>query len=388
LALPLEGLRVIDFTQLFAGPGTGMFLADQGAEVIKIEPPDGGRDRVPGPVTHSFLVLNRGKRSIVLDIRTEKGREAVHRLVKQADIMLVAWRPGQAERLGYGYDEMARLNPRLVYASITGWGNGGLLANNAGYDRLMQAYTGMMASRPAPDGVPLETSFYVADEAIPMVLCYGIMLALWTREKTGLGQKVEVSQLEVQIAMQSIHLVSSEHGVDAGSLNRTEWVQSKTYRASDGGYVTFVPLTRAEWASFWACLELEQFSDEFGVSARDLPAEVHEAIAARIAAAPQAEWVRRLSEAGVPSGPVLTRAQFMEAPHPWQTDMLVETEHPEAGRVRMMKLPVRLSATPGRVGAPAPARGADTRSVLSEIGYDLAEIDEMCRHGVVRGPDP
>ena len=384
MALPLEGLRVIDFTQMFAGPGTGMYLADQGADVIKIEPPNGGRDRVPGPVTHSFLVLNRGKRSIVLDIRADKGREAVHRLVKQSDVMLVAWRPGHAERIGYGYDEMARLNPRLVYASITGWGNAGPLAHLAGYDRLMQAYTGMMASRPAPDGLPLETSFHVADEAIPMVLSYGIMLALWTREKTGLGQKVEVSQLETQIAMQSIHLVSTERGADPGSLNRTAWTRPMTYRAADGGYLMFVPLTRAEWDAFWRCLDLERYAADFGFSTRDFPPQVHDAIAEKIASRPCADWVQLLTEAAVPTAPVLSRTEFMDHPHAWQNDMLVETEHPEAGRVRMMRLPVRLSATPGRVGGPAPAAGADTQSVLAEIGYSEAEIQAMCREGVVR----
>jgi crotonobetainyl-CoA:carnitine CoA-transferase CaiB-like acyl-CoA transferase len=384
LALPLEGLRVIDFTQLFAGPGTGMYLADQGADVIKIEPPDGGRDRVPGPVTHSFLVLNRGKRSIVLDIRTDKGREAVHRLVKRSDVMLVAWRPGQAERLGYGYDEMARLNPRLVYASITGWGNAGPLAKITGYDRLMQAYTGIMATRPAPSGLPLETSFYVADEAIPMVLSYGIMLALWTREKTGRGQKVEVSQLEAQIAMQSIHLVTSERGADPGSLNRTTWTQPMTYQAAEGGYLMFVPLTQAEWDAFWRCLGLERYAAEFGFANRDFPPEVHDAIAEKIATRTRADWLEEFAEAGVPSAAVLSRTEFMDHPHPWQNQMLVETQHPEAGRVRMMNLPVRLSETPGRAGGAAPAAGADTRAVLAEIGYAHDEIDRMCREGVVR----
>jgi crotonobetainyl-CoA:carnitine CoA-transferase CaiB-like acyl-CoA transferase len=339
---------------------------------------------VPGPVTHSFLVLNRGKRSIVLDIRTDKGRDVVQRLVKRSDVMLVAWRPGQAERLGYGYEAMAQLNPRLVYASITGWGASGPLAGMTGYDRLMQAYTGMMATRPAPDGLPLETSFYVADEAIPMVLGYGIMLALWAREKTGRGQKVEVSQLEVQVAMQSIHLVTSERGADPGSLNGTTWTQPLTYQAADGGYLEFIPLTRAEWDSLWRCLGLEQFAAEYGFTNRDFPPEVHAAIAETIVARPRAEWLERLMEAGVPSAPVLSRTEFMDQPHPWQTQMLIETEHPRAGRVRMMNVPVRLSDTPGRAGGPAPAAGADTHGVLAEIGYTADEIDAMCREGVAR----
>jgi crotonobetainyl-CoA:carnitine CoA-transferase CaiB-like acyl-CoA transferase len=241
-----------------------------------------------------------------------------------------------------------------------------------------------MASRPAPDGLPLETSFYVADEAIPMVLSYGIMLALWTREKTGLGQKVEVSQLETQIAMQSIHLVSTERGADPGSLNRTAWTRPMTYRAADGGYLMFVPLTRAEWDAFWRCLDLERYAADFGFSTRDFPPQVHDAIAEKIASRPCADWVQLLTEAAVPTAPVLSRTEFMDHPHAWQNDMLVETEHPEAGRVRMMRLPVRLSATPGRVGGPAPAAGADTQSVLAEIGYSEAEIQAMCREGVVR----
>jgi crotonobetainyl-CoA:carnitine CoA-transferase CaiB-like acyl-CoA transferase len=167
-------------------------------------------------------------------------------------------------------------------------------------------------------------------------------------------------------------------------LNRTEWQRPLTYKAADGGYLMVVPLTRAEWDAFWRCLDLAAYADDFGFSTRDFPPEVHDAIAAKIASRERADWVQRLTEAGVPTAPALSRTEFMDHPHPWQNHMLVESQHPEAGRVRMMNLPVRLSDTPGRAGGPAPAAGADTHAVLTEIGYTDAEIEAMCREGVVR----
>lgn len=387
MARPLEGLRVVDLTRMFAGPGTGMYLADMGADVVRVEPPDGGADRAGGKPTASFVVLNRGKRSLALDIRHPQGREVVYALARRSDVLLVAWPPGQAERLGFGYEAMAALNPRLVYASITGWGPRGPLARLRGYDRLMQAHTGMMASRPAPDGTPLDVGFFPADEAIPMALCYGIMLALWQRERTGLGQKVEISQLQAMIAMQSISLVQAERHLPPPS-REIAWRPTHTYRAADGRHLVLVPITEQEWAALWRCLELPELAADERLRSpegREAHLErIHAALAARFATRPLADWLAALGEAGVPSTEVLTRAEFLEQPHAWETGLLVRVEHPEVGQTAMMAPAVQLSATPGYVSGPAPALGQHTREVLRELGYDEAAIEALYRDGVAR----
>jgi crotonobetainyl-CoA:carnitine CoA-transferase CaiB-like acyl-CoA transferase len=364
----LEGIRVVDFTQHFAGPGTAMYLADQGAEVIKIEPPKGGHDRREQPFSNTFLVLNRGKRSIVLDIRTASGREVTHGLVKRADVMLVAWQPGQAERLGYGYEAMRELNPQLVYASITGWGQRGSMAMRLGYDRLHQAFTGIMDLNRDADGTPIPLPFYLADEAIPPMLAYGIALALLARERSGVGQKVETSQLDAQIAMQSLHFAAP-----AGEeLFATPTGSGNIYKTADGRHITVMPLTREDRAALGRALDLPD--------AVDIP---HDTLAAAFARRSLAEWEERLIPENVPFSPVLTRAELMERPQPWDNAMLARQDHPSAGSVIMPAAPVRLSGTPAEPAAPAPGLGQHTRDILRELGYDEARIEALYAEGTI-----
>jgi crotonobetainyl-CoA:carnitine CoA-transferase CaiB-like acyl-CoA transferase len=326
-----------------------MYLGDQGADVIKIEPPNGGRDRASdgGGDADSFLLLNRGKRSLELDIRTDAGREDVHKLVQRSDVMLVAWPPGQAERLGYGYEAMATLNPRIVYASITGWGPEGPLAQRTGYDRLQQAHTGMMYRNRAPDGTPMVLPFFVADQGIPMLLSYGIMLALWNREKTGRGQKVETSQLDLQIAIQSLRLVFRQ---DDAAQAHGEFA-AHTYQAKDGRWLTAVPVLESEWARLYDTLGLpelatnERFNSYPGRDRND--AALRELLRQRFAAKTAGEWLALTEAAELPVAAVRTPQEFVEHPQAWANDMLVERQHANHGTVKMMGTPVRLSATPG-----------------------------------------
>ncbi len=365
MAGALDGIRVVDFSQHFAGPGTGMYLADQGADVIRIEPPGGGHDRRGETFSNTFLLLNRGKRGIVLDIRTPAGHEVANELVRRADVMLVAWQPGQAERLGYGYETMLGLNPRLVYASITGWGPKGQMAMQLGYDRLHQAFTGIMAANTDEDGRPMTLPFFLADEAIPPLLAYGIVLALLARERTGVGQKVETSQLDAQIAMQSLHFVLPDSR-EPYSLPRS----SQTYLTSDGRHLTMSPLTPEHFGGLWRALEV----------APEAPREV---MADAFARRPLAEWEERLTAEGVPFAPVLTREECVARPQAWDNDVLVRQEHPVVGPMTTVGLPVRLSGTPGAAGGPAPAPGEHTREILREHGFDEGRIEQLYADGTV-----
>jgi CoA:oxalate CoA-transferase len=378
---------VVDFAQHFAGPGTAMYLADQGAEVIKVEPPNGGRDRMGGGFSESFLVLNRGKRSIALDIRPRAGREVACKLVERADVLMVAWPPGQAERLGYGYEAMHELNPRLVYASLTGWGNSGPMADTLGYDRLVQAHTGIMAANRQPDGMPTPAPIFIADMCLPMLLSYGITLALLARERTGQGQKVETSQLDAEIAMQAIYLVYPGGRDDPLEKAGHAGSRSPTYRTQDDRYLTLAPITNEHWLALWRLLDLASVvTDADVVSARGREpamAAIDRLTVERFAAAPLQEWQRRLDGAGVPYALVLTRDEFVRQPQAWANDMLTEQDHPVAGRMRMMGVPVRLSETTGAVSAPAPAFGQHTREILGELGYAQTAVDELFRTKIV-----
>nr|ALG05256.2 Formyl-CoA transferase [uncultured bacterium 5E7] len=380
----LDGLKVIDLTQMYAGPGTGMLLSDQGADVIKIEPPNGGRDRTVdgGGTADTFLLLNRGKRSLILDLRTEQGKEVLRRLAARSDVMLVAWPPGQAEKLGCGYEAMHALNPRLVYASITGWGETGPLAQWPGYDRLHQAHTGMMDRNRGPDGAPLVLPFFAADQAIPFALCYGIMLALWQRERTGLGQKVETSQLDLMIAIQSLRLVFRED--DTGP--RREEFPGHIYLTKDDRWITLVPILDSEWARLWDCLGLADLAADERLRRPAGRLEHDGLIRARLAERFRektlAEWLALTEPAGLPVAAVHTGAEFIDHPHAWQNGMLAERQHPVHGRVRMMNTPVRLSDSNGEAGWPPPGFGEHSREILAELGFDEADIAAMERDGV------
>jgi formyl-CoA transferase len=368
----LDGIHVVDFSQHFAGPGTAMYLADQGADVIRVDPPGGGHDRRAEEFSNTFLLLNRGKRSIVLDIRTAAGHEVAHTLVRRADVVLVAWPPGQAERLGYGYETLRELNPRMIYASITGWGQRGPMAMQLGYDRLHQAFTGIMAANTDEAGRPMTLPFFLADEAIPPMLAYGITLGLLARERTGKGQKVETSQLDAQIAMQSLHFVAAADS-DLYALPRG----AQTYRTSDGRYLTLSPLTPEHFAGLWRALDITDMAPETSSE------RARSALKAGFEQRPLHEWEERLAAESVPFAPVLTREECMSRSQAWDNEMLARQEHPRKGQLVTMGLPVRLSETRGEVGRPAPGLGEHTREVLLEHGFSDERIEQLYAEGTV-----
>jgi crotonobetainyl-CoA:carnitine CoA-transferase CaiB-like acyl-CoA transferase len=393
---PLEGIRVLDLSQMWAVPGAGMYLADMGAEVIKVEPPWGDDARrtftqppIPGGESRSFLVVNRNKRGIALDVTSPEGREVVYSLVRRSDVLLHNFRPGVAERLGYGYETLRQLNPRLIYVAATPFGERGPYARRPGYDLLFQSLAGLLSKRRMPDGTPISSGIWVADCSAPILLAYGVALALLVREKTGQGQRVETSLLNMAIAMQSVDLVRVEReepSPQGGDFSAQ--AMYSPYRCADGKWLIIVVVNDRQFQGLCRALELEHLVREPRFSTPLKRAqnsqELYELLEGIFSTRPREEWLRRLEVEDVPCAPILERGEVFEHPQIRENDMILRVEHPLAGWVEMMNIPLRLSLTPGSLRRPAPTFGQHTDEVLLELGYSWEAIEELRRKGVVR----
>ena len=385
----LEGVKVVEVAQVWAAPGTGMYLADQGADVIKIEPPWGDDARrvftsppLPNGESRSFLPLNRNKRGIAVDISHPEGRNIVYRLVDRADVFIHNFRPGVEDKLGYDYDSLSRRNPGLIYAAVSAFGTEGPYANRRGYDLLFQPLSGILSKRRDEEGVPISSGVWVADSSAPIALAYGIALALLSRHRTGRGQKVETSLLHMALAMQTVDLVRTE--AETGQQGQTDFSRQalySPYRCKDGGFVIMVVLSDQQFAGLCRALELEHllsdpdYSDNLKRAQKS--AELHGLISGILSTRPRDHWLRILEEADVPAAPVLEQDEIFNHPQVTANRMLAVQEHSEAGTVDMVNIPVRLSDTPGGLKSPAPALGQHTGEALRELGYDDETIARL-----------
>jgi formyl-CoA transferase len=393
----LTGIRVLDLSQMWAAPGAAMYLADHGAEVIKVEPPDGDEARrtltqppIAGGESRAFLALNRNKRGIALDIRDPRGRDVVRDLVRRSDVLIHNFRPGVAERLGYDYPTLRALNQRLVYAWITAYGHEGPLAPRPGYDLLLQGLSGILARRRLPDGRPLGASVWVADCSAPMVLAYGIALALLARERTGQGQLVTTSLLHAALAMQLPELVSveREHGEAPGRVDYAEQAMFAPYRCRDGRYLVIVVIQDEQWRRLCGALGRPDLAGDPRYATGLHRARASEALRAILAAAFAAgdrdEWLAALAGADVPSAPVLDPGQVLDEPQVRANGMLAAGTHPVAGRTVMVRQPARLHGAEEAPPRPAPLLGEHTEEVLRELGYPPSRVRELEAQRVVR----
>ena len=387
----LEGVRVIDLAQHLAGPGVSMYLADQGADVIKVEPRgQGDQSRRMGSTpflgenSRSFMVLNRNKRSITVDMRTPQGKEIITRLVRGADVVVTNSRTRVSERLGIDYETLRSINPRIIYGSVSAYGTRGPYAEKGGFDRMTQGMSGAMY-RKTPEGVPMTAGVWISDSSIPMLLSYGIMCALWAREKTGVGQKVETSLLQAAVAMQGGDLVLAEDDpagpVEGGSASYG------IFQCGDGVYINVGALQDDQFVRLCGVMDLEHLAQDprFNDPARnqEFRAEAFPIIEEFFKLKPSSEWLDLLNAADVPCAPILERWQVFDEPQIVENEIIVRVQHPEAGRTRLMGPPVRLSEMPGEIRTPAPLLGQHTDEVLRELGYDAQEIDVLRAHEVV-----
>jgi formyl-CoA transferase/CoA:oxalate CoA-transferase len=391
----LAGVRVLDLSRILSGPFASMILADLGADVIKVEDTRMGDDtRQWGPPFQGddaayFLSVNRNKRSISVDLKSAKGRDAVQRLAERADVLLENFRPGTAARLGLGYEELSARNPGLVYASISGYGHTGPYAERAGYDAVAQAMSGIMSVTGEAGGAPVRMGTSGADLGAGMWAVIGVLAALNARRETGRGQHVDISLLDGQVAWLTYvaggYFATGETPRRYGSAHPSI-VPYQALATADGHLMVAVG-NDGLWRRFAVALGVEELAEDprFAtnpdrVQHRDeLIPLLEEALATRTSA----EWAELLNEAGVPAGPINTVPEALAHPQVLAREMVVEAEHPVAGRLRMLGSPVKLSAHPPTVRSAPPGLGEHTDEVLAELGLTAGEIAAMRSEGAI-----
>jgi crotonobetainyl-CoA:carnitine CoA-transferase CaiB-like acyl-CoA transferase len=393
--LPLEGMVVLDLTQIMAGPVCTMLLADMGADVIKIEKPNGGDDtRRMGPpftgnVASGFLALNRNKRSLGLNLREEDGRQVFRRLLETADVVVENFRPGVMDRLGLGYTDLAALRPSVVYCSISGFGATGPYRNRGGFDLVAQGMSGLMSITGFPDGPPAKVGVPITDISAGTQAAFGIMCAYVHALKTGQGQVVDASLLEAGIFYtvweSALYFSEGEVPGPLGSAHRVS-APYQALRTSDG-YINIGAATQATWEQFCRAAGLEDLIDDERFrkpgdrKAREK--ELADLLEASLSTRPTAYWLDLLDQAGVVAGPIYDMQQVYRDPQVNARDMVVDLEDDDLGTLRHIGVPVKLSETPGSVRNRAPALGEHSREILESAGYTAEEVEGLVNAGIV-----
>lgn len=383
----LDGVRVLDLTQVMAGPYCTMQLGDLGADVIKVEPPGTGdlSRRMGGTAMQTagdgnapFLALNRNKRSIVLDLKNDDDRATFIALARTADVLVENFRPGVTKRLGLDYESMSALNPRLVYASISGFGQTGPYADRPGFDLIAQGMTGIMSVTGEPGGTPVKCGIPIADLSAGLFAVNGILAALLARVHSGRGQYLETSLFESALALSvwetTEYWATGRAPAAMGSAHRLN-APYQAFRTADG-YINLAALTTAQWVSLCTALgKAEMVQDpRYRDNAtrlnnrQALSRDIEDALAPHTTA----EWVERMLAMGVPAGPILDLEQALADPHTHARHMIEPLEHPVAGRVRTLGFPVKLSETPMRVRRPPPQLGEHSTEIRREAGLEDA----------------
>ena len=395
--MALDGMRVLDCTQIMAGPFCTLLLADMGADVIKIERPEGGDDiRHTGPFIDGwsapFLGVNRNKRSLALDLRSDRGRDVIRHLVASADVMVQNFRPGTLKRMGLGYDDLQPLRPELIYCSISGFGNTGPYSHRGGFDLVAQGMSGLMSFTGMADGPPVKVGVPITDLNAGMYAAYGILTAYINRLKTGKGQEVDASLIESGIAYtfweSASYFNTGQVPEPLGSAHRL----SAPYQAlhTSDGYMNLGAANQRTWEAFCRTVGLEDLlTDERFTTNTDRKAredELASLLEETLRTQPTAYWVNLLEEAGVPAGPIYNLAQVYNDPHVRARNMVVELDDPHLGTIKHIGVPVKLSDTPGTIRHRAPDLGEHSREVLLEAGYTPAEVESLVEHGVIRVP--
>jgi formyl-CoA transferase len=428
MAGPLEGVRILDCTEIIAAPYACALLSDMGADVLKVEPVGGEAWRLQNQFrpleSRSFMALNRGKRALAVNLRDARGQEIIHGLVRRSDVMVLNYRPDTPARLGIDYETVSALNPRLVYVWNTAFGRDGPHANRPGYDIIIQAYSGLMATLGGQrNGLPTTMPMALADIASALVVAWAVTSGLYARERTGEGQLIDTSLLGTAIALQPNRYFAIEeldrermeevresvrearreattyeelHARVTEARMRREIppetrgnIYYRTYQCRDG-YVAVGCLSAALRAKFCGALGIEdprytgdpeyaRGSPKFREVGLRLAAEVEAKFAQRTVE----EWLAYLDARGVPSGPLMFPEELWDDPQVRENGLIAQVEHPVVGKITTYGPPIRMSKTPLRPRSASPVLGADTDAVLSELGYTPDQAEALRRAGVV-----
>lgn len=397
---PLAGLKVIELAHIMAGPVCGLMLADMGADVIKVEKIPGGDDSrrfLPPDIRGepaAFMMMNRNKRGIAVDLKTEGGKAVLSRLLKTADVLIENYRLGTMEKLGFGYEILRADNPGLIYCALSGFGRSGPYAERGGFDLIAQGMSGLMSiTGEGPGRPPVKVGAPVTDITAGILAAMGILAAYAHRLKTGQGQMVDTSLFEAGIVhtyWQSA--IAFATGVAPGPMGSAHPLNApyQAFETADG-WITVGAANQANWLRLLDAIGAPALADDprFADNAQrmaNLPA-LEEVLSRYFRKRPSAEWLKRLEAAGVPAGPVLDILAMHKDPQTVARDMVITVAHRRLGAVESLGLPVKFSATPGAVAAGAPVFGEHTREVLAEHGLSKAEIDTLIQEGAVVAAD-
>jgi len=389
---PLHGYRVVDLTSMVSGPQATMLLADQGADVIKVENPQGGdHTRAAanrrGGFSASFLNNNRNKRSIVLDLKTEVGADVLKRLISTADVFVQNFRTGVIDRMGFGEDAVRAIAPDIIYVSISGFGDQGPLATKPVYDPLIQSVSGLASIQGGSDQErPRLVRTIVPDKLSGVVAAQAITAALLARERTGKGQHVRLSMLDAIVAF----LWGSDMGSQTFVGDELPQQEAASfidliYQTADD-YISAAVQTDREWTALTRALDHPEWLDDPRFKTPALRQKhINERLAMTqevLLTRPAAEWLERLAAEGVPCAPVLTRTRMIQHPQVVTNGIVVETDHPGAGRLRQARPAARFSGTPTAIRRGGPALGEHTDEILAELGYSDTDITALRTEGV------